>query len=446
MLGRAVTVAVWPGLVVALVLMSTRGLIFALLALATAGFLTALVVLGPRRLGTGFMILAMFTAPQNSVRPIASADFVTFSDLFVVLGACLLLPVMLSHPVRYPLAWLIGCVIVLTMVLLASALAPDPGTSLLIGLRLPAATLAVPLVFLAWRPDGRTIDVLAASYVAGHCVSTGYALVLGAIGNRYYGLTTHFNFFGLSAVVATMLLVHLFARVRPSRRWVVWGAGLVCVASAVMSGSRAAVLVIVVIGLLYPLMERSVASAYLLLLGALGAILAGDRLLAGFGSGSALQRLQGDATTSTSDALRSTALEAGLEKFRLHPILGNGFDLTALYAHNIFLEVAIAIGLVGLVGHLLILGNAVLPMLGRGELRRLGYVALGYAAAGMLTNSLWDRFVWMGISLSLLAAAEARRHPGAHAASPSGRLANSSEPAPVRFGGERAPVHTSEAE
>jgi hypothetical protein len=41
-----------------------------------------------------------------------------------------------------------------------------------------------------------------------------------------------------------------------------------------------------------------------------------------------------------------------------------------------------------------------------GPLHRLGYVALGYAAIGLLTNSLWDRFVWMGLSLSVLAAAD----------------------------------------
>ena len=100
------------------------------------------------------------------------------------------------------------------------------------------------------------------------------------------------------------------------------------------------------------------------------------------------------------------ALQTGWDKFFAHPVLGNGFDATALDAHNIYLEIGIGIGLVGLVCYLLVLGVGVLPVLRSGPLRRLGYIALGYAAVGMLTNSLWDRFVWMAISLSVLAAAD----------------------------------------
>ena len=151
----------------------------------------------------------------------------------------------------------------------------------------------------------------------------------------------------------------------------------------------------------------------------------GDRLLVGFGSGSVIERLQGDETTSYSDNERTVALQTGWDKFFAHPILGNGFDATALDAHNIYLEVGIGIGLVGLICYLLVLGTGVLPVLRSGPLRRLGYIALGYAAIGMLTNSLWDRFVWMGISLSMLAAADmgphrARRATGADTTAPAG--------------------------
>ena len=157
---------------------------------------------------------------------------------------------------------------------------------------------------------------------------------------------------------------------------------------------------------LYPLLERSVLSAYLMIAGALAFVVVGDQVLSRFGSGSVIERLQGDETTSFSDNERTVALQTGWDKFFAHPILGHGFDTTALDAHNIYLEVAIGIGLVGLVCYLLVLGVGVLPVLRSGPLRRLGYIALGYAAVGLLTNSLWDRFVWMAISLSLLAAAD----------------------------------------
>jgi O-antigen ligase len=303
--------------------------------------------------------------------------------------------------------WLFGAVGLTSMVLVAAALAPTPVDGLSYGLRLPAAAVALPVFFLAWRPEGRLVDALAWSYVVGHVVSTGYAVVEGkSLNDRWDGLTTHFNFFGIAAVVASTLLVHLFHRTPSRYRWIPALAGLSCAASIIMSGSRAAAIVVAMIVVLHPLLERSVLSAYLLVASGLGFVVVGDRFLSGFGSGSVIERLHGDATTAYSDNERTVALQTGWDRFFMHPFLGNGFDRTALDAHNIYLEVAIGVGLVGLVFYLVVLGYAALPVLRSGPLRRLGYVALGYAALGMLTNSLWDRFVWMGISLSVLAAAD----------------------------------------
>ncbi|MDP3892179.1 hypothetical protein, partial [Nocardioides sp.] len=36
-------------------------------------------------------------------------------------------------------------------------------------------------------------------------------------------------------------------------------------------------------------------------------------------------------------------------------------------------------------------------------MRRLGYVALAYGSVGMITNSMWDRFVWAVLALAILA-------------------------------------------
>jgi len=405
--GRGALGATAIVLLAGLVALSTKGLIGAIAALACAVVITLIVVLGPERLGTGFVLLAMFTAPQNSIRPIPSADFVTFSDVFLLLGAGLLLPTLLQRRGRYPALFLVGAVGLSAMVLVSAVIGPTPLLGLLYGLRLPAAAVALPLFFLAWRPQGRLVEALAWSYVAGHVLSTCYAVVEGrALNDRYDGLTTHFNFFGIAALVASSMLVHLYHATPRRHRWVPLVAALFCAASISMSGSRAAAIVIAMILLLYPLLERSFLSAYLLIAAALAFVAVGDRLLVGFGSGSVIERLQGDETTSFSDNERTVALQTGWDKFFAHPILGNGFDATALDAHNIYLEIGIGIGLVGLICYLLVLGIGVLPVLRSGPLRRLGYIALGYAAIGMLTNSLWDRFVWMGISLSVLAAAD----------------------------------------
>jgi len=444
-LGRGALTAATVVLLGALVALSTKGLIAAAVALAAAVVVMLLVVLGPDRLGTGFVMLAMFTAPQNSIRPIPTADFVTFSDLFLLVGAALLLPTLLQRRGRYPALFLLGAVGLSAMVLLTAAIGPTPALALLYGLRLPAAAVALPVFFLAWRPQGRLIDALAWSYVAGHVVSTCYAVVEGrAINDRYDGLTTHFNFFGIAALMASTLLVHLYHATPRRHRWVPMVAALFCAASISMSGSRAAALVVAMILVLYPLLERSVLSAYVLIAGALAFVIVGDQLLNRFGSGSVIERLQGDATTSYSDSERTVALQTGWDKFFAHPILGNGFDATSLDAHNIYLEVAIGIGLVGLICYLMVLGVGVLPVLRSGPLRRLGYAALGFAAVGMLTNSLWDRFVWMAISLSVLAAADM----GPRSSRPRDEVADTAPPPiPVATGGtsSRVRVPTKEA-
>jgi hypothetical protein len=406
--GRVAVWAVAIVLLAGLVAVSTKGLVGAVAALACAVVVTLLVVLGPELLGTGFVLLAMFTAPQNSIRPIASADFVTFSDLFLALGAGLVLPTLLRRRGRYPKGWLIGSIGVIVTVFLASLMSATPLLDLLYGVRLPAATVALPLFFLAWAPSRRLIDVLAWSYVAGHVVSTAYAVVGGKdpTTGRYDGLTTHYNFFGIAATITAGLLIHLHHRTPRRWRWIVWGCGLVTVGSVSMSGSRAAVLVLAMLVVLYPLLERSILSGYLLVAGGLALVFAGNALLGSTSNGSAFSRIRGDSTTSYSDNERTVAIQTGWSRFLHHPILGNGFDAHAYDAHNVYLEIAIGIGVVGLAFHLLVFSTGVLPLMGTGPLRRLGYAPLGYAAMCMLTNSIWDRFVWMGIALAVVAAVD----------------------------------------
>ena len=219
--GRGTLGAAAIVLLAGLVALSTKGLIGAAVALACAVVVTLVVVLGPERLGTGFVLLAMFTAPQNSIRPIPTADFVTFSDLFLLLGAGLLLPTLLQRRGRYPALFVVGAVGLSAMVLISATIGPTPALGLLYGLRLPAAAVALPLFFLAWRPQGRLIEALAWAYVAGHVVSTCYAVVEGrALNDRYDGLTTHFNFFGIAALVASTMLVHLYHATPRRHRWV----------------------------------------------------------------------------------------------------------------------------------------------------------------------------------------------------------------------------------
>jgi O-antigen ligase len=212
----------------------------------------------------------------------------------------------------------------------------------------------------------------------------------------------HPNFFGMCAITAIGLLLHLRHRVPAGCRWLLWVALGANLAATVMSGSRAAVVLVVLLAVLYPVLERSALTAYAVVAIGVTAVLLSNKILGLAGQGSALERLNGDATASTSDSVRSHALDSGLSALQAHPLLGNGFE-NALAAHNIYLQVAESAGIIGLIGFLLMFAAIIGPLFQRGPMHRLGYGALAYAVDGLMTASLWDRMVWAGLSLSFLA-------------------------------------------
>jgi O-antigen ligase len=401
--GVAGTFAV--AILAALVLVSTQSLALGLIALAVAVLLTVIVAIGPTRTGTMFVMLALLTAPMDDVRPLGDTSFITLSDVFFALGFGLLGPAMLRARVHLPKAYVAGSVIVLSSGFGASVLSDETILSLTTMFRLVAAAIVLPGLFMLWRPSFRTIDVMAALYVLGQMVSTVDSLLGDQdTGSRHQGLSTHPNFFGMCGMLAYALCLHLFSRVPKKWHFLIWAAMAVSFYSAVSSGSRAALIVIVLITILYPAVERSAMASYVVVSLAVIGAASGGALLSRFGEGSAVDRLQGDRTASVSDSERVDQLTTGWNRFLDHPVLGDGFSNAPLLAHNIYLEVAVVIGLVGLVGYLLVLWCTVAPLFrGKHPMHRLGHAALAYAAIGMLTNSLWDRFVWAVLGLAFLA-------------------------------------------
>jgi len=372
--------------------------------IAIAG-LVAVLAVGPERLGHALMIAALFTAPMDDVRPVSAVSFVTFSDLFFALGIGLLLPRILRNRVRFPSMYLLGAGLLLATGLVASLLAADQMVSLNGFSRLVAASIALPVAVAWWNPGDRTIDVMAGAYVAGMIVSVGVGLKDGPLMNdRYVGLTTHPNFFGLCGLMSLALLIHLLGRVPSHRHWIVYAAGAVCLLGVVESGSRAALLAFVVLVAVYPLVERSAMAGYaILIVGGLMVVVGGVLLGSLGGGGSAIDRLKGDSTTAQSDHQRSGLLETGFHDFLRKPLTGSGFSDNPLASHNVYLEVAVAVGVVGLVAWCLILWSLVRPLF-RTELarHRLAYPALAFAFVALLTNGIWDRFVWAAVVLALL--------------------------------------------
>jgi hypothetical protein len=401
-LGRILAQAVWPLLLVSFLFVTRDQLLFGLLAVAAAGFVVALVGLGPDRLGRLVVILALLTAPINdqNYRPIPGGP-ITFSDLFLVIGFALLLPALAQRGVVLPLDWTIGAFVVTFMVLITALLTPAPFVALAFGLRLVAAAVIIPAAYLVWRPDRRTIEILAWAYVAGHMVSIAW----GAVEHypRWDGLATHPNFFAMAGTTALAILVHKWFTTSGRERHLALAAAVVCCAGIYLSGSRAALIVVVVMALMVPLVERTSASAFAVLGGGIVGVLALQWVIQYAGDESALGRLVGGGSASGSDIDRRNKLTEGIDKWAHSPIIGNAFDEGALLAHNVYLEVAIGIGVIGLAGFLAILWSGSRTLFTDHPLRRLGYVAVQFAATGMLTNSIWDRFVWTALGLGILA-------------------------------------------
>jgi O-antigen ligase len=238
----------------------------------------------------------------------------------------------------------------------------------------------------------------------GQLASLADSLTESTADGRALGLSTHPNFFGLCGIIASGLAIHLLHRVPGAWRWLVLLAGALCVYSVSASGSRAALIAVATLVLAYPFVERSAVGGYLILAGGVAVALVADQVLPLFGQESAVSRLvEGDETATGSNNQRVNALEVGWARFLDRPLVGNGFDIRALDAHNVYLQVAIGLGIVGAIAFVLLLWSTMSPLFGSHPLRRLGYASLGYAIVAVLTNSMWDRFVWIALALALLA-------------------------------------------
>jgi O-antigen ligase len=209
--------------------------------------------------------------------------------------------------------------------------------------------------------------------------------------------------------------LYLFNR-RPGRlyRLVVVGAMLASVASVLMSGSRAATVVVGVLVLMIPIVERSALSAFLVsAAGAVGLIAIPFLIKSGSG-GSALERLTGSADSLVADNARNTEFSAGWARFLAHPVIGSGFEGVELM-HNVFLEIAVATGVIGLLGYVLVVYVFARPLFSSVDMRRLAYVAWAFIGIVPTVPGLEDRTLCVPFALVMVVAVQALRTPPARA-------------------------------
>ena len=376
-----------------------------LAALAAASFVLA----GVRRLSVAAWGTAAFTAPLSGVRVSALA----LGD--VALIAAVALSALSSVTGRRP-GWTGGVV--------GTFFAARPATSLggvatfVLGSAGPVAALAL------WAPSRRQLRCFAWLWLAGAVASALWAILLGpAAFGRRAGLATHPNHLGIICMLGTGLALGLVVSgARPARRLAVAALPVLLLALA-LSGSRAAVVgcASAVLAMTWLCRRLHLALRALVVACAFGAtVLAG---VVDVPEQSGLGRLAGGRSAAESDTARAEHLARSLERFRQHPLTGEGFEF-AEEAHNIYLQVAVAAGPMGVLG-LLLVARGVLGATRRGAsagpwpiggdralVAGLGAGYAGYLVVGAFQNLLWDRYLWLYVACALALAARLEDEAG----------------------------------
>lgn len=392
-------------LALALVALTFVNTIALLAAVALALGLFLLVYLGPERLGLALVGIGVYLTPQNELRPLTAPSF-AWSDIALVLGFGLLLPRLLRTRTRVPSLFAAGALGVVVMSIASSLVAPDPGESAYWSGFFLAAAVALPLLFCLLRPSRAEMLWLCGLFVAGQSVSALYDVAASpGEWTRSVGLTYQPNFYAIGGLMSMVICTFLYQAARPGiYRWIVLGAGGLGFLSVYSSGSRGVLLGVFAIVLVYPLIERSALSAYLLVSMTLGAVPLLGLIASSVSESSALGRLLGkDPTAAGSNDQRRDSLAEGWDRFMGSPILGSGFENNLGY-HNILLQVPVAIGVLGFAAWLALIASFIFPLFGTGPYRRLGYVPLAYLAVGLTEPLLFDRVGWIPMSLALVAA------------------------------------------
>lgn len=393
-------------LVLVLGIVLRLGMFSPYLGVACAGLLVTLTMaalVGLERAATVFLVLASLAAPLNDVRPVPQLTFVTFADVLLGIGFMMLVPHLAGTPLKIPSAFVFGVTLILAMGSLASIASEQPGLSFNHMLRFAVGAVALAVLICWWQPPKNTVIALAGAYVVGNCISVFAAFFqTQTMGGRVYGLSTHPNVMGLCDALALSLIPFLLYALGREWRWLVLTGAAICAYGIWINGSRGALLTSVAILFLYPVITRSLAAG-------LGVVAVGftmpivvSQMIGRVSETSALGRLFGGGNASGSNQEREQVAQRAIDQFLAHPILGGGFG-TVLEAHNIYLQLAAAVGIVGVLGYLLVMWSLVRPLLAiPSPWSLLSVPALAYAMAGLIFNLLWDRYIWCVLGLALL--------------------------------------------
>lgn len=358
---------------------------------------------------------AAFTAPFNGVRV---SSLVAVSDVFLVLAVVAMLPPMVVRG-REPLrsssheGVLVGIALITVGGMLGTLVASQPLASLAGIAKFALAAAGSVLAVRLWAPSAREVRWFCSLWLGGAVVSSLWALTFGPrVVGRPLGLSTHPNHLGIVCLLAAGIALGLILGGRAPARGLSMVSLPLLVVVLVASGSRAALLGFFVMAPTVAVLSSRLQLA--VRAGVLAGVF-GLALLTGavdVPANSGLGRLFGDGSTPASDVSRIDHLSASVDRFERHPLTGEGFEF-AQAAHNIYLQVLVAAGPLGLIGLVVVAGSVLRVSwagVRAGSWRVSGDHALlaglaggyvGYLVAGLFQNILWDRYLWLYVAATL---------------------------------------------
>ncbi len=410
--GRALPFLFTLGSLLLFVPVAVKGTLEASLIGGLMLMLLLLFTLGLDRLGMCLVMVGMFFGPMTGM-VLPGASFVTLSDFAIVGAFALLFPSIIRKRVWVPWQFAVGSLVFFTVSMISSFLVPAPILAIDLTLRVTAATILLPLAFVWWAPRGRVLAWLVGMYPAGAAFNVTYAVLSGpSLANgRYTGLTEQPTAFGYANLLAICVLPFMFNVLPTGKKWLVFPVGLVLAYGIWISGSRASLLVLIILAAMFPLLERSIkAAGFIALLGIIGVAML-DRILGQNDGSNALSRLLGSGSGG-SDHERLEGLAEAWVVFQQSPIIGNGFEFETFLAHNIYMQVLTCVGVIGFVAFMLILWAFAIPLFtAKSPYRLLAYPAVAYIVVGPITPNLGSRYVGIMLAVSFLAATIGKMGP-----------------------------------
>lgn len=387
-----------------LVPLGLSSILLAGLIIAALALYLAVAVFGLHKVGSALMIVFFASVPWDDVRIIGGANGLKLSDLPFLAGLALLAPSILRSRHRVPGLALAGMGLFVVTGSLATLAQSNPTTEFSSLIQTVQGLVLLPLIVVAWQPTrGETVGA-AAGYVFGSVVNVVASLLNGPVAGtgRYDGLTSHPNLMGTCAALSVALMPYLLEVIPRSWRWLVVVAFAFCAYGIYISGSRAALICMILVAMLYPVARRSIVYALGLLALAIPVFIVVSQV-AHPDDSSALGRLLGGGSSALATTGREENTQSVLDALVHRPLTGIGWD-RAFLAHNIYVQAAGAIGIIGGVALVFILVEMVRPLLKVSWPYNLLALPVAVEAVnGLVDPGLGGRHIWGIAALSLVA-------------------------------------------